>query len=584
MNEVTKQEMFLFFKKYLFLVISFLFVIGINTNIHWAVYLPISILFAALYKRLTDGYLRDLALRWERSNHHIYTFLYTVSFMGLGLYVFIFYFQLSVGFIVSLLSLFFCWGYFIYFFLKAHQRSAEHQEILEESPGVFMGHYLDKDGLPKARHVSNSDRVQHQITVGGSGFGKTFSTFMPQIYQDIQEGDNFIVIINMKSDMDFENKVYSWCKKFNRKFRYFSITKPELSSYYNPFLFGSRGMIRDKFMLFSSWDNAFYKKLVKTDLAKKLDGLYDEGVTISKMKQLFEEYEGDKDFKGVIADLEGVQYAPFYEKINDPFGSIHDFYKEKSVFFLSLDEDQMREYAKDFQCMIYNDLRGFAGYIRDRVDERDRTPTWIYSDEIKEVFDNSMTTYNSRSRAAGFGNFYATQSPSGDIPRDLLNQLQGSCKTWHILGGLDADSIEYINKQIGTEEIVKYTEQVELGVQTTNTGLGSARDAHKHVISHNTFRRLKLGEGVLYTKEEGFSKKIIYDAMFYLDDSEPRNYTNDFYDLGIKDSIEAEKQKYVKESIKKLTKPDDGLTEQERFYRDDFVPQVTITEEGSMPF
>lgn len=513
-----------------------------------------------------------------RQAHHTLTFLATLALLIWAIYSSVTNFELSVQFISIQLTSICSWSFFIYWYCKAQARSCEHEEGLLNPIGPYIGHYIDDDGLPRAKFLKNSDRYQHQMTGGGSGFGKTFSTLKPQIFYDIDRGDNFVVIINMKADKNFENEVYSRCVMKGRSFKSFSITQPDTSNPYNPLLFGTRHMIRDKVMCFSSWDNAFYKKIVKADISKKLKQIFDEGVTVSRLKELFLDLD-DKDFKGVVADLEGLEHAPFFEKIDVSFNSIKDFYEERCVFYITLDEDSMPEYARDFARLLFNDLRGLAGYVRDNIKSEDRIDAYTYIDEAKEVLDDALITYNSRSRDARFCNIFCTQSFSGDIGFNKMDRLYGSVKSWHLLGGLDANSVEWLLKNIGTDETIKFTEQVELGMGTKKTGLGSSREANKWSVSPNLIKRLKTGEGVFFSKEDAFSKKLYYDAMFYLEQAETLDYHEDFYTSGRDKEIQ--KKMRIHSAVPYISKPS---IEDVPYYVEKEVIEVNNSSEGNMPF
>lgn len=108
----------------------------------------------------------------------------------------------------------------------------------EVEPGAVI---LGKEMDPETGKVSNKnvilhyvDRFVHMIIYGPTGSGKTSLLLSPMAYQDLQNKDIGVIVLEPKGD--FAEKVYAWGRYLGReKVTYFNPTLPKCP-YFNPLM------------------------------------------------------------------------------------------------------------------------------------------------------------------------------------------------------------------------------------------------------------------------------------------------------------------------------------------------------------
>lgn len=135
--------------------------------------------------------------------------------------------------------------------LISFSRKAETKEVLNN---IYENSITEKLGLRKEKTARQpgdvkiavnietgkeeilpfKDRFLHMLVLGPTGSGKTSQTIIPMIYQDIQNPDCGITVIEPKADL--AEKIYAMAKHFDRPVIYFNPILPDCP-YFNP-LFG----------------------------------------------------------------------------------------------------------------------------------------------------------------------------------------------------------------------------------------------------------------------------------------------------------------------------------------------------------
>lgn len=135
--------------------------------------------------------------------------------------------------------------------LISFSRKAETKEVLNN---IYENSITEKLGLRKEKTTRQpgdvkiavnietgkeeilpfKDRFLHMLVLGPTGSGKTSQTIIPMIYQDIQNPDCGITVIEPKADL--AEKIYAMAKHFDRPVIYFNPILPDCP-YFNP-LFG----------------------------------------------------------------------------------------------------------------------------------------------------------------------------------------------------------------------------------------------------------------------------------------------------------------------------------------------------------
>ena len=89
----------------------------------------------------------------------------------------------------------------------------------------------------------------------------------------------------------------------------------------------------------------------------------------------------------------------------------------------------------------------------------------------------------------------------------------------------DPDSAEYLSRLVGTRNIIKTTKQVD-GNNKSETGRGSARDAHEFILEPNKIKRFQIGEAFIYVRTSSSYEEVELDTIFY-DDTLIHSYADD---------------------------------------------------------
>jgi type IV secretory pathway TraG/TraD family ATPase VirD4 len=121
----------------------------------------------------------------------------------------------------------------------------------------------------------------------------------------------------------------------------------------------------------------------------------------------------------------------------------------------------------------------------------------------------------------------ACQSPADFSIHDdgVLARISDNTSTKIIMASSDPDSAEYLARLVGTREIVKTTKQVD-GNNKSETGRGSARDAHEFILEPNRIKRFQTGEAFIYVRTSFSYEEVELDTIFY-DDIKLEIYSNE---------------------------------------------------------
>jgi len=396
--------------------------------------------------------------------------------------------------------------------------------------GSIAGKYFKR---PYFLH--EKDRIYHQITFGVTGSGKTVGALYPQIKHDIRTG-KFTVILEPKGDISFRDYVYSCCKRYNRKFKFISIGSSEISSDYNPFGFGDANAVKDKIMSSTDWSEQFYKKIADTALQKSLNGIENE---IAKNKPPRKGFNGFylenilgllpdiENLSGLRAFLESLQYSSFSSMFNEDAPTLKDFFDDNVVLFVSLDSLMYPEVSSNLGRIILQDISTLNGHIIATIPENKRPPISLYIDEMATFYSDNFLPFLSQTRSGNIRVTMACQSPADFSIHDkgVLARISDNTSTKIIMATSDPDSAEYLSRLVGTRNIIKTTKQVD-GNNKSETGRGSARDAHEFILEPNKIKRFQIGEAFIYVRTSSSYEEVELDTVFY-DDTLIHSYADE---------------------------------------------------------
>lgn len=346
---------------------------------------------------------------------------------------------------------------------------------------------------------------KHQLVLGASGSGKTFSVLEPLIIDSI-ERDEVLFILDPKGDQEFRNAVYSYCKHMDNedKFRFFSLSSPDMSYKFNPLKGLSDFAAKDVLISMSDYTEPYYKKRCEIELVKaiqKYRGI-NPGVelTIEGVNKCLPKSE---DTKGLKADLELICSSSFGQLVNDSESpSLKDYYLEDKCFFFSLDVQMFPEASVQFGRMILAIMKTLSNDIQTNFSQVERKKCTVVVDEFGSFISPNFVDFLNKARSAQMRIVMATQS-LGDIDRygeSMRKQIIDSTAVKVIMQLSDPDSREWAANLIGTKQSQRKTSRVsDRGWYESKTGDSSIRDVEEYIVHPNMIKQLQTGVGIIST-------------------------------------------------------------------------------------
>ncbi len=400
--------------------------------------------------------------------------------------------------------------------------------------GTFLGKGKGLVKCPSfgSKSVQKSLRDQHQIVLGSSGSGKTFSVLEPQVMKAIEEGER-VFIIDPKGDMSFRDSVWSMCKKFGREgdFRYFSMSRPELSNSFNPFGDCSPNEVKDMILSATDWSEPHYRKMAEVHVLKAVEKTKGEASVCSISKLL----PNIKELTGINADLDLMSRSAYGKLISDPKApSLFDMYEKGAVVFISLDTQAYPAASIQLGRIFLGAILSVSNKIQTEIKAENRYKTTIVCDEFGSFLTESFINFISKARSSNFRAILATQSV-GDLEQfrpEMRKRILDSVSNKIVMRMSDPDSIEYCSKLFGTRTVEKVTKQVKdnLLFGKEATGMMSSREVEEFIVHPRDIRSLKTGEGFLMTQNPY--------CVFNIDFSAPQRFLNSFsFSKGVQNEL-----------------------------------------------
>jgi conjugal transfer pilus assembly protein TraD len=418
--------------------------------------------------------------------------------------------------------------------------------------GVFLGH--SKKAIFKLKQYLTPSQINHHVhIVGASGYGK--SVLIGKILKDrISKGEGCL-FIDLKADIQTIEQVQSFVKESGREndLLIFSLSNPNISNSYNPFLQGSANQIRDRLVGSMEWSEEFYKQASSSYLLKVLIvlcwrrdaldipfsiqdllNLMSDGAAIDAYLADSEQMpENIKDISAEIIDhvsskeklnnlmgikcqLESLLYSDFQKLICNGHSEINLFeaIRQSKIIYILLDSRRYGESARVMGKLVLGDLKAASAKIDNEVKKQDRRFFTVVVDEFADLATNDFLSFLDRARSARIGVIMAHQE-LGDLKQvseEFARRLMGNTSTLFAFLQKNPDSAEIIAKIAGTVERVEYTSQIERwGFWHLETGAKSARKVETFRIHPNTIKSLGVGECVLikqYPNQKALQLKV----------------------------------------------------------------------------
>lgn len=385
-------------------------------------------------------------------------------------------------------------------------------------------------GHASSERIRSTLLTGHQLVLGASGSGKTFSVLEPQVERAIKRGET-IFIIDPKGDSSFRDSVWTYCKAYGRgdDFRYFSMSQPELSHQFNPFGDCSPNEIKDMIISATDWSEPHYKKIAELEIIKAIKRL--EGNSKVTITNILTALPNKKELAGIRADLDLLLHSSFGSLINNGDApSIFDSYTYNRVIFISLDAQAYPQESIQLGRVFLGAVLSLSNRIQTRMHESERKKTTVVVDEFGSFVTPAFINFVNKARASKFRLILATQSV-GDLEQysgEMRKQIIDSITNKIVMRMSDPESIEYCSKMFGTTAALERTTAMQSDIfGESSTGRFSEREVEKFVVHPKNIRSLDVGLGYLMTQSP-FSifacalgprknwKKILYQPSFKL--------------------------------------------------------------------
>ncbi|MBQ8514945.1 MAG: type IV secretion system DNA-binding domain-containing protein [Ruminococcus sp.] len=399
-------------------------------------------------------------------------------------------------------------------------------------------------GYNGRKPVYCADNAKHVFICGTTGSGKTVA--LSNYMQNCMEKDLPMLIVDGKGDtgtgsiLDVLNQLN---KRYRKKIYRIDLTNPERSDTYNPFHNTSPTIAKDMLINMTDWSEEHYKvnaerylqrlilllnraeiplsfrtivKYMELERFSQLSMQLTKEKRISKEKHL-ENLEiaktSGKVAENSIARFSTIAESELGELFSDSGIDIATALQEKAIILFILNPLIYPEISPAFGRMILIDSKKA---ISQRFKNPDRT--FFLLDEINVYTSRTLIDLVNKSRSANVTCVLAAQSLSdlsGAEDEDFTQQVIENCNNYLVLRQNSAVNSENWANILGTRQTMEVTYQLQQkGLDTTQTGFGSARRVREFLYHPDEIKQLQTGYGIFLSRDENFHSKLHVNKPF----------------------------------------------------------------------
>jgi len=421
--------------------------------------------------------------------------------------------------------------------------------------GRAQGRALSGAALFSKKEILTSDEMAlHVHVVGASGYGKT--VLLKKIIQyKIQKGEG-LLFVDLKADSELLTDIKKIAEKANRleDLKFFSISDPECSSFYNPIKNGTYSQIRDRVMGSLNWSEEYYKNQAGSFLLKLLMGLkklqkidmgFEYGLMellrastdVQYIEELFFKLKGNKEahkeesilreliewmsekenfrsLSGLRSQLESLMLSEFGEKLKtgDDEIDLFEAVKHKKIIIVFLDSRRYQELAMQMGRLLLQDLKAVSSKIDSEIPKNERSAFSVIIDEFSDLASEDFISFLDRARSSKMSVVLAHQEIS-DLSRvspEFAGRLLGNMSTNYVFLQKRPESAELFSGMAGTRSVYKETDQMDslLGFSIPS-GKKSRREVEEFLIHPNKIKSLPVGRCVVIKKYPKATSSIV---------------------------------------------------------------------------
>ena len=416
---------------------------------------------------------------------------------------------------------------------------------LNDSNSTFIGTTSGR------KPVRTPDDAKHIFICGTTGSGKTVA--LSNYIKSGVEKNYPMLIIDGKGDTG-EGSIYDIVKRLKGKKKLYvvNLTNPIKSDFYNPFKNATPTIAKDMLINLTEWSEEHYKLNTERHIQRLLQLLVlrsrghnvASGSTLSFKSILehmsvenFVELSGEMQeselitkeehlnniglakTSGRIAESAFARFSVIAESelgyiFNETGVDIYTALKEKAIILFILNPLIFPETSPLIGRLILIDskkaLSRLFGNNEDRI--------FFIMDEINSYASPVLIDLVNKSRSANITCILATQSlsdldyASGDAFKE---QLIENCNNYLVMRQNSAVNAEQWANILGTRATMEVTYQLQQkGLNTSETGFGSARRVREFLYHPDNIKTLKPGNGILLSRDSGFHSAVVIVKPF----------------------------------------------------------------------
>lgn len=405
------------------------------------------------------------------------------------------------------------------------------QKNLNETNSVLLGYNGRKP-------IYSPDNAKHIFICGTTGSGKTVA--LSNYMLNCMKKDFPMLIIDGKGDtgkgsiLDILTQLN---KHYRKKIYCINLTNPSLSDTYNPFYNTSPTVAKDMLVNMTDWSEEHYKVNAERYLQRlislmnkaeiplsfqsivkfmELDNFTLLSTQLVKEKQISKEKHlenleiaktSGKVAENSIARFSTIAESELGEIFSDTGIDIATALKEKAIILFILNPLIYPELSPAFGRLVLIDSKKA---ISQRFNSRNRT--FFLFDEINVYASKTLIDLVNKSRSANVTCVLSTQSLS-DLAsaedEDFTQQIIENCNNYLVLRQNSAVNSENWANILGTRQTMEVTYQLQQkGLDTTQTGFGSARRVREYLYHPDEIKQLQTGNGIFLSRDEYFHSKL----------------------------------------------------------------------------
>lgn len=405
------------------------------------------------------------------------------------------------------------------------------QKNLNESNSTLLGHNGRKP-------IFSPDNAKHVFICGTTGSGKTVA--LSNYMLNCMKKDFPMLIIDGKGDTgkgSILDVLTQLNKQYHKKIYRIDLTNPDLSDTYNPFCNTSPTIAKDMLVNMTDWSEEHYKVNAERYLQRlvllmnkaeiplsfqsivkfmELDNFTLLSTQLVKEKQISKEKHlenleiaktSGKVAENSIARFSTIAESELGEIFSDTGIDIATALKEKAIILFVLNPLIYPEISPAFGRLVLIDSKKA---ISQRFQNQKRT--FFLFDEINVYASKTLIDLVNKSRSANVTCVLATQSLS-DLAsaedEDFTQQIIENCNNYLVLRQNSAVNSENWANILGTRQTMEVTYQLQQkGLDTTQTGFGSARRVREYLYHPDEIKQLQTGNGIFLSRDEYFHSKL----------------------------------------------------------------------------